>query len=425
MHPIPLRRKAAVALVALLSVLGIFTPAGATDLSSVATLDASPGDHHATGVASDVGLDVSFVDARRIAGFPREIAADQAIDYSGARPAAGFILAHGYIGVIRYIGAAGDWRAMSVGELNSYRAAGLKVAVVYEEGNGDFWRGGYNAGCTVGRHARSYANNLGWTGPVYGATDVDVPPSGIPTAIEAYRGYKDCLGGLEPGVYGGKLLLRATRDALGYRLLWAASATSWDHGVSIPVSLQQYYNARPPIPNTDVNDIYGYWGYWPADGASETPNRLATPEQVTALLESWGFPCSDAEHAGTFWCVAAFQQRFGLNVDGVWGQETQAAAQAWFTFLLSVKAPPPPPTPEQAALQFLANCMSTGIGPGDTGPCVKLAQALLVHAGYAVAQTGEYSYETTGAVTVFEGDNGLPTDGQISPFVWASLTKAA
>lgn len=362
-----------------------------------------------------------------------QILTDQAIDYSGARPAPITIINHGYIGVIRYLGAYGDWRAMSSAELAGYRANDIKVAVVYEQGNGNFAVGGCSAGLQVGRAARQYADALGWSGPVYLATDVDIPPQIINTAIDAYRCARDGLGGLEMGAYGGKLLLRGVRDALGVRLLWSSNATSWDHGVYIPVTIQQRYNPNPPIPNTDVDDVYGYWGYWPGGDPSQAV-QLPQPEQIKALLESWGFPCVDYEHAGTFWCTAAFQQAFGVQpVDGLFGPVTQATAMAWLTYLLTIQNPPPPVTPpsEQppaidpnaAALAFLATCLQGTFSPGDSGPCVKVLQSVLVHDGYSVAQDGEYSYETTGAVTVFQRDNGLPTNGVTTPAVWASLTK--
>lgn len=342
------------------------------------------------------------------------------IDFSGARPGAGNIAARGYVGVIRYIGAPGDWRGLTTAELNGYRAAGLKVAVVYEEGDGSWARRGCAAGSGVGARARYYAGLIGWAGPVFLATDVDITPAQLGAAVDAYRCAREEMRGQEAGAYGGKYLLRGVRDQLSYHLLWSSNATSWDHGVSIPVSIQQWYSSRPPIPDTDENTVYGAnWGQWPADTSPEAP-KLASPEQVRVLLESWGFPCADWPHASTFWCVAAFQDRFQLNVDGVWGRETQDAATAWLRFLL---AAPKAQTPEQAALAFLAACTTTSVVYGDTGPCVKLAQALLVHAGYSIEQSGTYSYETAGAVAVFEQDNTLSVDTAINPPVWRSLLK--
>lgn len=358
---------------------------------------------------------LTVLTAVTLAGAPAR--ADQAVDYSGARPSPADIRAHGYVGVIRYIGAPGDWRAMNAAELASYRAANLKVAVVYEHGAGNFWTGGYNSGLVVGRAARQYADALGWHGPVYIATDVDVPPSGVGTAVDAYRGARDGLGDLPLGAYGGKLLLRAVRDQLGVQYLWSSNATYWDHGVGLPVDIQQHYSPNPPIPNTDVNDVYGSWGYWPADPDAVV---LASPDQVRALLESWNYPCVDYGHASTFWCVAAFQQAFGLPVDGVWGVNTQAAAQAWLTYLLSI---PKPQTPEQAALAFIVSCTQQSFVWGDSGPCVNLAQGLLLRAGYVVEQNGVYGFETAGAVAQFQHDNDIPVTAGVDPGTWASLSK--
>ena len=60
--------------------------------------------------------------------------------------------------------------------------------------------------------------------------------------------------------------------------------------------------------------------------------------------------------------------------------------------------------------------------PGDTGACVKIAQALLIKkTPYELPVTGYYGTQTTAAVRGFQARNGIITTGNIGPLTWAKL----
>lgn len=172
--------------------------------------------------------------------------------------------------------------------------------------------------------------------------------------------------------------------------------------------------------NVDRDVASASWFNSVTGGAS----TLWTPAEIQRVLGSWGFDCGNSGiyDPKTFFCVADFQTRFALPVDGSWGPQAQAAAVAWFFYLASL---PKVQTPEEAAYAFVLSCYASTITDDVNPVCIKLAQSWLVHDGYSIAVDGTYSYETAGAIALFERDNGLPIDAKVTAPVWVSLTKAA
>lgn len=129
----------------------------------------------------------------------------QVLDYSAGFPGAANIRAAGYIGAVRYIGFPNRVKCTTAGEFADFTNHGLGMALVYQDGTGD-WLGGFPGGQAAGRRARDHANAIGFPGdrPIYMAIDRDIVTGAqFNTVIEYLRGASTTVGGAElTGVYG-------------------------------------------------------------------------------------------------------------------------------------------------------------------------------------------------------------------------------
>lgn len=128
-----------------------------------------------------------------------------ALDYSAGRPTAAQVLAAGYTGVIRYIGFPANRKCITPGEYADMTAAGVGVALVFEQFAGDML-GGRASGARAATLARTHANAVGFPRgrPIYYACDTDVVAAAEFAAVLDYlRGAATVDGGVQlVGVYG-------------------------------------------------------------------------------------------------------------------------------------------------------------------------------------------------------------------------------
>lgn len=216
----------------------------------------------------------------------------EAVDYSYRRYDPDTLHRAGIKSVGRYIAidAEHDGRDMSRAEFLNLTLHDISVWLIGERGagNGAVLQGGYANGHLYGQYYKLCAAEYPWptSRPIYLATDVDVASWQLPNAIEHYRGFADGVAPHPPGAYGGRLLLRALRDELGFRYLYNSNASYWDHGVPPldDVDIQQGFGG--PLADTDHCTCYSPdWGQFPITDPKEL-DMGATPEEITNYIMS-------------------------------------------------------------------------------------------------------------------------------------------
>lgn len=188
----------------------------------------------------------------------------EVLDYSSGFPAPSAVLAQ-YVGIVRYIGTPGRPKNLTPSEAQQMLAAGVPIALVYEEGAG-WMLGGYQAGAAAARRALDDAQTCGvGVRCVYFACDVDV------TTDEQIRAVEDCLLGAisvlgrdRVGVYGEADVIDA---CLSQRYAtWGWQTRAWSGGRISPRAhlLQQIGYVYPGGVQADRSTVLeADWGQWP------------------------------------------------------------------------------------------------------------------------------------------------------------------
>lgn len=111
----------------------------------------------------------------------------------------------------------------------------------------------------------------------------------------------------------------------------------------------------------------------------------------------------------TYKAVLAFQEKNGLQVDGIIGEVTNLAL--FRSTAIAASSLPVGTTAYQR------------VAYGSSGPAVKTVQGNLRALGYYTADVeGKFGYSTYEAVKAFQTDRGLKVDGVVGPQTWAALT---
>lgn len=176
-----------------------------------------------------------------------------ALDFSFARPSIADIEAAGIRLVIRYL--TGPGKAIDKAELDSYLAAGISVAFVFEVGVNDM-AGGFAQGVINAHLAISAAEALGvWPIPIYFTVDEDLPDATV--AVPYFQGIDSVAHGLV-GDYGEGLLLLLLNKMGLTQYHWLSESTGFpDYAAAMAsgiVGLQQLFNASP-VDGTDLNNV--------------------------------------------------------------------------------------------------------------------------------------------------------------------------
>lgn len=166
----------------------------------------------------------------------------EGLDYSWGRPGADAIVAAGGKFVVRYLTFPGDnGKGLLRAELAELRAAGLDVAVVYQNGKTQTL-GGASAGTRDAQTAQTALNDLGmqrW--PVYFAVDFDATQAQLDVVEDYLRGAASVLGVERVGVYGGYATI--DRCATNRTARWFWETYAWSSGSVHPaIHLHQYLN---------------------------------------------------------------------------------------------------------------------------------------------------------------------------------------
>jgi hypothetical protein len=222
------------------------------------------------------------------------------IDFSAAFPSGRAIKAAGHEGVVAYISPAREaWmsaKPLTKARVDEYKAAGLKIAVVWQYGAGTAQASDVMRGAAGGRAdaeaAQKQLNAIGLSGhPVFFAVDFHV---GDPrdaremlklwnsTIVNYFKAAGDVLGKHRVGIYGASHVVHwAMQDGVvatvapGRVLGWVTR--SWSNGATgrdYAVLYQRVHNTPGPEGvKIDINDVYhASWGHQPlTDSTPETP----------------------------------------------------------------------------------------------------------------------------------------------------------
>lgn len=206
----------------------------------------------------------------------------QAIDFSYARPATQRIKDCGYVGVLRYISHS-PGKNLTPAEYQAYRAAGIAVAVVFEDQAGQALAG-YSQGVADALFANQYADRLGWPArtPIFYAVDTQISgPAMHATVLRYFQGATSASRRPVRGYGQASVCDLLARNGFGSNH-WQTMA--WSAGVVSPAAAIVQTVQTPKIVDTDVNNIVkADWGqdtYAP----SPPPTPIPTPAEASMKL---------------------------------------------------------------------------------------------------------------------------------------------
>lgn len=196
------------------------------------------------------------------------------LDYSWARPDPAE-MAEVAEGVIRYL-SPDPSKNLSLDEYAALKAAGLRVAVVWES-SARRALDGHDAGVEDAEEAVRQAAALGYTDIIYFANDTNTKDGeAMASVISYFVGVGEVMGGRPIGYYGGDapgsiLLWNGNVDAF-----WQAGATSWSYVWPHPSAALVQQVGDPYGWGVDVNVVQSdHWDLgWvapPPDPEPETP----------------------------------------------------------------------------------------------------------------------------------------------------------
>jgi peptidoglycan hydrolase-like protein with peptidoglycan-binding domain len=298
----------------------------------------------------------------------------EAADYSFARPVPAALVAAGYKDVLRYISPAPNSKNLTLGELQSLRAVGLGLALVWESVNQRAARSGATGGAADAAMANAMADALGYPHDrvIYFVLE---DPNQLPTSswsqIDDYAKSAKLHCTRPIGGYGSQALIEHAIDAGLISRGWQVGG--WSKSVSAKCHLLQ--RSDNPIlttmgKNLDDNFIidedFGQWeGTIPPSHPIETPvpvenghhapdgnpftilvvdgifgdhtiralqwkigaaiDGLFGPKSARALQEHLAIPDDGIVGPQT---IRALQRRVGAPEDGIWGTQTTSGLQA-------------------------------------------------------------------------------------------------
>lgn len=199
------------------------------------------------------------------------------LDYSWARPDPASLRSAGAIGVARYLTRDTTGKAIDGPELHALQAAGLPVALVFEDAADRASLGG-SAGHADAVFINYAALQLSWPSdrPIYASVDFDI--TGHASDAQSYLAAFAATSIYPIGIYGGydTLQLLPTAQSAHYR--WQTRA--WSNGQTADTIC--LYQAGPgPITGTDANNaLLPDWGQHPAP----TITTLAAPGDTHMIV---------------------------------------------------------------------------------------------------------------------------------------------
>lgn len=118
--------------------------------------------------------------------------------------------------------------------------------------------------------------------------------------------------------------------------------------------------------------------------------------------------------------VRQWQSNLRIPADGVWGPLTEEATKNLFAFLANLPVVQEV-NPNNEFLAAIAQARTEVIRQGSSGGAVKIMQAALNGKGYPLVADGAFGPRTDAALRSFQRDHGLSVDGVCGPRSWTAL----
>jgi hypothetical protein len=272
------------------------------------------------------------------------------VDYSDARPSPDSLVADGYQFVVRYLSNSTSGKNLSASEEEALIAAGLDVAVVWEQGAEDALSG-YDLGVSDAQSAASQALADGQpsTRPIYFAIDFDATAAQEATIEQYFDGVASVIGLDRTGAYGGYGVIdRLFNDG---KITWGWQTYAWSSGEwDTRAQLRQIQNGTDTDTDQAMVADFGQWG----------PGTInpGGPPPPTA--------CEAAGVAGTCIATSACAAMQGyVSTPGL----CPGAADIECCTAGSNMPPPPPPPPPPAPTCDAGGVAGTCI---DTATCATM-----------------------------------------------------
>lgn len=207
------------------------------------------------------------------------------LDYSWQKPDPSVIARAGFQFVMRYVDYPGaNGKGITRAELDSLRAAGLAVGLIYESTDSRALDG-FTAGASDAAQVQQQIFALDWPAdrPIYFAVDFDAQPAQYPLIASYFDGVKSVLGSIARiGIYGGYDVMQWAHDNAIAGYFWQSLGWHHDKGVYENASIHQYQNdvtldGKAVDYNVALNPDYGVW--------EVSPIQTNTLEERVAVLE--------------------------------------------------------------------------------------------------------------------------------------------
>jgi MYXO-CTERM domain-containing protein len=261
------------------------------------------------GAATDVGCSGAAPEGTESTS--SAITAEDGVDYSFARPSAGYLASLGYKFAVRYVSPEAV-KNLSAAEAKSLIAAGLDIVVVWEEYATNAL-GGFHQGVADARTAVAQATACGEPAdrPIYFAVDFDAA-SGDAATIDAYfDGVASVIGRARTGVYGGIYivgqLFNAGKVTWGWQT-YAWSGGAWDHRAQLRQVENNILGNTCDLDQSAAVD-FGQWG---------------RSHEYGAKLVSQSFPSGTALTMVEGQTIPAYIEVRNVGIKS-WGRSTQLA----------------------------------------------------------------------------------------------------
>jgi Rv2525c-like, glycoside hydrolase-like domain len=205
------------------------------------------------------------------------------LDYSAGWPGPAAIIAGKYAGAVRYIGTPGRSKNLVRAEVEALKAAGIPVALVYEDTAG-WMLSGTAAGQAAARNVLSDAAKLGVdVGLVYFAADFDVT-NDMWAVTQCLDGAAVVLGADRVGVYGEADVIDAAVTGGHARLGWQTRAWSGGRVSEHAALLQELGYVDVGGVQCDQNTVLAAdWGQQPTPVVVSGSTDLEDDEMAMAI----------------------------------------------------------------------------------------------------------------------------------------------
>lgn len=234
------------------------------------------------------------------------------------------VMARGYIAAGRYISGGGAWKHLLASEVASCAGAGFGLWLI-DEGSGDLaqFRTGETGGFNDGKKASGVATLLGVPAgtPIFVGVDYAAQASDVAYIRTYMSGYQSGCMPYRAGLYADGAVASAVPTAVGD---FVPGASSWPgtaaYLTSGKVALVQHPTTLLLGMSVDLVDIVDQSVLW-------FPGKnVAAPVTAPPVSSKTQTPVADATTT-----LEAWQTFLGVTADGIYGPETAAAFEAYFT----------------------------------------------------------------------------------------------